>query len=178
LNLSAEDQELLEDAIELSRSRDVRGLYNFVMQHCSEGDLNVLDERLIGKMPEPVGKYREAFIIVCNEFIKQAYRAETYPITLPAMSRDLIHAAVAAHYQCTMRTAGQKVNQLVAQGWIERGTVGIKNPLMTYKNAQDRGLRHPGLSQHVGDPITSQSRDADADRGGRPSSPSKSPEIE
>lgn len=172
--LSEEEEHLLDEMIELAQVKNLNGLYKFVASHCGESDLDFIDEKLRLNMPAPTGKFRETFIIVVNDFVKYGQNAGTYPKTPATLSRAHIHATVASHFQTTDRTAGRKVNQLIALGWVERWHGNIRNPILTWYEALESGKPHPGNPINT-PPNSSRSRDAqETDRRGGPSESSSS----
>lgn len=142
--LSEEEGKLLDEMMELAQVKNLQGLHRFVTEHCGESDIDFIDEKLRA-MPVPNGKLRETFILVVNAFIKYARDHGTYPATPAVLSRMRVFTEVAAYYQTSTRTAGHKVQQLVALGWIEPVHGNIKNPIATWHSALETGKRHPGI---------------------------------
>lgn len=143
--LSEEEGKLLDEMIELAGVKGIQGLHKFVSEHCGESDLDFLDVTLRQKMPKPNGKFKETFILVVNEFVKYAREHGSYNETPASLSRQRINAVVASHFQTTDRTAGRKVGQLIALGWIETWKGNIKNPIATWYEAVKNGKPHPSI---------------------------------
>jgi len=145
--LSEDEGRMLDEMMELAGVKGIMGLHKFVSEHCGESDLDFLEVTLRQKMPKPNGKFKETFILVVNEFVKYAREHGSYNETPASLSRQRINAVVASHFQTTDRTAGRKVGQLIAMGWIEPICGNIRNPIATWYGALESGKPHPGITR-------------------------------
>lgn len=150
--LSDEEDQALEEALETLGVSSIQGLLEMAVNQTRLHIVHFMDPKLVkAGMPAPSGRLRDVFILIVNEFIKFSREAKSYPELPIAISKKRLSLAVSELIGQAPKTASQKVDQLVATGWLEARYGNILNPVATWYNAMINDMPHPGvMTDHLG----------------------------
>jgi len=145
------EEQALNETMELSGSKSIASLRDFVKEHSVDCNVEFIDDRLSeAGMPAPGGKLRDPFVHIVNTFIKLSRKRGIYPEMISFVSKKVLSMHLGEYMNLSPKTAESRIDQLVAIGWLDSIYANIQNPVATWYNAKTGGINHPGIVTIVG----------------------------